>query len=806
MKKSKIRLTTLALFILLFALVLGLAIGSLAPVKKAFATTYSPSTIFSAGSGGNVAASEKDGNGDSYVQFKLSDGGAVYYRRNLALKWYERDKSGDATDDGAEGGEADGTEENGDASSQDATAGSSYSNAGVLKYLTFEFTFGEINFSEFSLVFESAEENISKENTSKNSVVFRNTDGVVSVAVKPSSAQDDDEWADTAEFTEVDVADGVVFRLDESEDRDCNIGEFAVYINDTFVGKLTNIGGYYLEYLSSASSTPRIPVAFVADELSEGKTEQTVLVKELNGQSFKLDESNLVVDNAAPVLVLNEKVYEYTLGKKWSLTYVAIDVCDSSVTVSRYYYMLKKDDDGAYVKGGNSDYKTLTTSTFFMPADDSGDREQYVSIRFQLTDDAGIKDDVDSYVYLSWYAAESAVVTKGEGDNAFEYILVNRNEDGPYYIGVAADEATKGNVASPEAEAAAEAYQQAVYEAAEGLSAGDGAYFYMPSLRGLIGSDHADYRNLTFNVYYYKQSQAVGSSASSATSLSYNSLKFEIDEVGQYLFCVLATDSSSNSMMYYVDGELVAVTSSNIWDIDEIPKFKFSVSYTGATVEDSGEQTLGYRDSKYTISSFDVVALAGYETEYALYYLDEAAMQAANVTKPFSSYSDLVENIGNYYGTLEKYLVPINEYNNDVKEGDDAWERTQNDYYWYPDSLTFVPVEVGYYVVKLTVTEASLPGSVVTAYQVIDVRNPIDSPPDSTYWLENNIASVVLFSISAVLAIIIVILFVVKPSDKTVEEVDLAKLKKIESKKKAVLGDKSAKKQKEEETEKTDEE
>lgn len=765
MKKTNFRSMTLTALILVFALMLGLAIGSLMPSRKASAVTYTPSTIFSAGTGGSVSASEEDEDGNSYVQFTFSEGGAVYFRRDLALKWYE---SVGSEDDGDEG-------ETDDPVTQ---------TKGALKYLSLEFSFDELQFTTFSLTFESAEENISKDSTSTNAVVFKNDGESVKAAVRNSSQKDDEEWEESAEFVTVGVEDGVLFTIDEEE---CDIGEFAVYVNGEYIGRLTNIGGYYLEYLSSASSTPRIPIAFAADELTEGASEQRIFIKELNGQSFALDENGKVVDNAPPVLVLNEKVYAYILGKKWSLTYSAIDVCDTSVTVSRYYYMMKTVDGEAQIPE-DDDYSSLTTSTFFMPSDDSGEEEQYVSIRFQLTDDSGIKDDGDGYVYLVWYAADNAVATIGEGDSAFDYILVTRNEVGPYYYGVTADEETKENIASDEAKEEAAKFQEAVTAAAEGLSAGDGSYFYVPSLRGLIKSDHADYRNLTFTIYYYKQSSAVGSAASSATSLSYNSLKFEIDEIGLYLFCVLATDASSNAMMYYVDHELVEVTSSNIWDIDEIPKFQFSVSYTGATVEDPGEQSLGYRDSTYSVSSFEIVGLSGYETEYSLYYLDEAAMQQDGVSVPFSSYSDLVTNIKDYYSVLENYLVSINEYNSSITEDDDAWDRTDNEYYWYPDSLSFMPVNVGYYIVKLTITEAALPGNVVTAYQVIDVRNPIDSPPDSTYWLQNNVTSVVLFSISAVLAIIIVILFVVKPADKTVDEVDLSKLKKMESRKKGVLG------------------
>ncbi len=759
MIKTKFRSKVIFALSIVLALILSLAIGTLMPSSKASAaTSYSPSTIFSAGTGGKVGASEGD---EKYVQFTLSDGGAVYFRRDLALKWYEPAKSGEANE--------------GEEKIADTLA-----NPGEVKYLKLGFSFSELNFETFSLVFEGAEENISKDNTATNSVVFKNDNGTVKVAVKNASEQDNDDWNE--EGVAVDVSDGVVFTIDE---KDCHIGEFAVYVNDTFVGKLTNIGGYYLEYLSSASDTPRVPVAFTLDKLAEGKDSQVMLVKELNGQSLKLSSDGKVEDNAAPVLVLNEKVYAYTLGKQWSLSYEAIDVCDTSVTVSRYYYMLKKKDD-KYVKAESGDYSSLTTSTFLLPSDDKADEEQYVSIRFQLTDDAGVKND-EGYIYLSWYAADNAVATMGEGDDAFDYIRVNRNVVGPYYIGVTPNDETKENDVSAETETAIEEYAKAVEEVAKDLSAGDGSYYYMPSLRGLIGSDHADYRNLTFSVYYHKQSQASGATASSATSLKYNALKFEIDEVGKYLFCVLAKDASGNAMKYYVDGKLVEVTSNNIWDIDAIPKFSFEVSYSGATVEDPGEQSLGYRDSTYTVKSFDIVALSGYETEYKLYYLDEAAMQYDGVKAPYSSYSDLVENINDYHEVLKKYLVNINEYNDEVSKDDDAWDRTDNDYHWYPGSLSFVPVEVGYYLVELTVTESSLPGSVVKAYQVIDVRNPIDSPPDVSQWLQNNVVAVILFSISAILLIIIIILAVVKPADKAVDEIDLEKLKKMEKRKKGVM-------------------
>ena len=74
-------------------------------------------------------------------------------------------------------------------------------------------------------------------------------------------------------------------------------------------------------------------------------------------------------------------------------------------------------------------------------------------------------------------------------------------------------------------------------------------------------------------------------------------------------------------------------------------------------------------------------------------------------------------------------------------------------------------------------TDVDYFNDVQTAYQVIEVSNNIDEIKGETYWLQNNITAVVLFSISGVLAIALIVLLFIKPSDKKVEEVDLSKLK-----------------------------
>ena len=251
---------------------------------------------------------------------------------------------------------------------------------------------------------------------------------------------------------------------------------------------------------------------------------------------------------------------------------------------------------------------------------------------------------------------------------------------------------------------------------------------------------------------------------------------FEIDEPGRYVFRVLASDNAGNGMMYYLDGQLVTVTSSNIWDIEEIPEFSFTVGYDGARVTDPEEQALGYRDTTYDVEDFEIIAVSGYETKYELFRLDEDSLPARTCRDV--SYTSLVQQ---REGILRRRLGAVPRPHRSLQQRRSTrttllWDRTDNRYEWDDEGLTFVPNEAGYYVVKLTVTEPSMPGRTVTAYQVIDVRNPIDTLPDATYWLENNVAAVVLFCISGVLLIILVVLFVIKPK-KSVDEVDVKSLK-----------------------------
>lgn len=795
----------------LLALLMGLAVGLLTPVTAA-AVTVRPTSIFWAMTGGEVRAySEKKEDAEAdpsfgYVTLVFAETdhkeGSVEYHRDLALKWYTPVDEKPEVEEGATPEPIDRSAEN------------------HLQYFSMTFSFPEVNFDTFTITFTSAEENVTKDGEAVNQVIFKKDGDSVYAYIKDSGLQEEyKDKKDEEDYVPLESERCVLanatgdITLALSEEG-CKAGEFALTLNGQPVGadhsKLTNVGGYFMEYRTT------VPMAFKT-VMPEGATgSQKVLMKELNGQTLKVTSGTAekengetkvqpdgtvlytdgsVEDNAAPALVLNQKVYAFTLGQRFALDYEVMDVCyDGTPSVSRYYYIAKMDgetcvapEDPSVQLDEEKGYQSLSTTDYFLPKEETIEKEeQFVSIRFTVSDG---RDGASSryYYYLDWYADEGAV--KKDGD--FTYIRIDREKTAPYYTIIDTKTTEGTNQKTANYDTLVDGYQDELDAAAKKASAGDGAYFYLPSLRDLIASDSADYRNLRFSIYYYKPGVAEGSSASSETSLRYNNLRFEIEEPGRYKFRVMAADAAGNTMQMYIDEgdgqpKLTALSSSNIWDVDEIPDFTIDIDYTGAVIEDMEGQSIGYRGTSYSISSFDIIAYGNSTREYSLYYLDAQKVKEKNLEA--ITYDQLVEDAEKYL-TDEAYkdcFTEIRKYNSDVSVDDkDAWDRTDNDYNWNPGSTpgSFTPQASGLYVVKLTLTDALLANTVKTAYQAIDIRNPVDVTPAQIDWFQNNITSVVLFSISAVLAVAIVVLFVVKPTEKNVEDVDLEKLKGKKGKK-----------------------
>ena len=293
MNKVKVHFVATVSLIVALLLTLAAAVGA-ALTGRVFASaevtpvSYAPSAVFAAGGvAGEVGASEGD---ESYVQFTFRDGGNVYFRRDLAYKWFTADPEADST----------------------------LANPGRANYLSMEFTLPALDFETFAVTFESAEESVTKEEKAVNDIVFRMSDTTLQVAIKDADHRD----AENDELTWSDLATGESAEISISFAEGVNIGEFAVSITcggTTVEGALTNIGGNYAEYRSSSSSSPNTPITFSMtmpedDESSEGVA---VYMRSLNGQSFQLSKLEY---RLMEVLILNKGIYlstEDLLTKVW---------------------------------------------------------------------------------------------------------------------------------------------------------------------------------------------------------------------------------------------------------------------------------------------------------------------------------------------------------------------------------------------------------------------------------------------------------------------------------------------------------
>ena len=137
---NKVKVHFVAIVSLIAALLITLAAafgatftGRMPASAEITPVDYSPSSIFASGGvAGTVGASEGD---ESYIEFTFRDGGRVYFRRDLAYKWFTADTEADST----------------------------LANPGKANYFSMEFTLPSLDFETFTISFESAEESVTEE-------------------------------------------------------------------------------------------------------------------------------------------------------------------------------------------------------------------------------------------------------------------------------------------------------------------------------------------------------------------------------------------------------------------------------------------------------------------------------------------------------------------------------------------------------------------------------------------------------------------------------------------------------------------
>ena len=795
MKHQKRRFLTLTLASLLGAAAMcGGAIAAFADETTETTATakYSATNVFSASSG-----TAKIDTAGANVAFSLQNKGSITLsQRDLAWKWFTGKEDAD------------------------------------VEYLNFKLQFADLNFTSVTVNLETAAALANEDNKAINKLVFTNVNGTVYASVNDADP--------VAGNHVVNVADNSVVTVTIDQKNITEIGSFNVYVNDTAnpVGQFTNVGAAYGEYASSTATTPLTPFKIVAElpaKASEdaAEPETTISLLELNYQSFALVDGQ-IVDNAKPVLVVNDEISSMMLGTAFALDFDYVDVLAKTVQ--------KKIEYAQYKPGADLEYKDISTSystTYFYDTQYEKDGaltsvwaeegQEYLSVRFYLSDEY-YKGDTKVEYDLAWYAN-----TVAEKDGK-EYIILDRNTEGATYtfLNAVADKDSEGNELKTgenvleDPNGIIDAYQDLVTKAAKGLKAGSKTNFYLPSLVGMI-ADNGAYTNLKFTISYKSDNS---SSASTRSSLSYSNLQFPVAKSGKYQFKVFAVDKAGNSMMYYnEDGELVSVTSSNVWDIEEIPYFEFEIPTTSLSIEDNATKDTDRKDSVAvgeTFNDFDLNVLGDNastaKVESKLYRIDfdkfaklfpESRLSNSTITavtyqaiqdawdkmsaSDYAAITDYVDAYLNIYvGLLADRLgmsdaekadlikakasifVEIEEYNSKITEEDHADEYKKNNvYHWNPDNQSFVAVnENDVYFVFAVYTDDQIASLKACGYKLVTVEAEDDVLPGETEWLKNNIVSVILFGVAGLMLILIVIVLLIKPSDETLEDVEANAKKK----------------------------
>ncbi|MBO5027216.1 MAG: hypothetical protein J6C79_01680 [Clostridia bacterium] len=818
MKKTNKKLITLLLGGMLGVATLGAGLMKtdvVAADEAATAKTYTLTDIFASNYTNVIGAEMTDAVGTT--TFSIGKGENVEFRRNLALKWFD---------------EVDG--------------------AVSAQYFTAKFALANTNFDALSVVIESESATANADNKATNKVTFAKLEnGNLSVAVNGVVS--------ATEIAAADVNKMMTLTLSETDGAD--YGTFNVLLNGTEVGTFENIGANYAAYTSGKV----IPFA-IANEKSEEETETTstedakVYLYELNNQKFDnvVEEGDKktkkVLDTAAPVIVINDDIADGLLIGTAFAYYspTVIDVLpnsDSKITTRSFYQWNPTDTAVTYNTDMKSSHYFMDT-TYYLAADGSvyatktealesgkefkattvykeNNEQEFLSVKYVVQDDSMEIAKTTKEYQLAWYAEDAAKETK----DGVEYVYLNKKNEGATYSYIQAGWTDdKGDTDASNDEFIAEnhitdktalkdavnAYQTALAAAAQEAIAGSNSYIYFPSLAWLI-QDNNGYRNLKFVICYKSPSSTTGKSTS---TLSYNGLRLSTTDEGYYEFKVYATDAAGNGMYYYLDGELVKVTASNIWDIEEIPSFSYTIERKGVSIKNDSDTTSKRQDDVEFNGKFSgfsdptVVGMTSKKSAYALYKVDtsiyndgldyskkqltysvmsgvtykslkteiDAQFKAGNIPAKgeyFDFYLDLyVKKLGTSLGAtsdaelakLKSCFIRIDEYDSSITEDDAAWET--NKFKWNASSKSFEAVEDCEYIIFADYYESDLATQRVAAYKVIEVEAEEDVNYIKTKWIKDNITSVILFAIAGVLFVMIIVLLLIKPSDETLDEIE----------------------------------
>lgn len=700
-----------------------------------------------------------------YTAFHMSDGQSVTFRKNLAYNWWEADENG----------------------------------YGVNKKFEMTIGFEDISFSSYVIGFQSQQYNITEDGVSDNYLVFKPSDGALELYISESEevAEDEEPSVVLEDYSSITVAFG------QFAD-----GEYSILVNGEEEGLFVNVRENYASYVSSGDSAAT-PITFTVhfDESAADDAAVDMIMYSLNGQSFEVfdaeydDEGALsggtIHDDKAPVVCLDTGLNYLTYGDEVDIDYTVIDVIASSPRSTVKYYVLTNaqfnsedfeynntaDEDELFMEvTTSSDYRLLRDQYTYVPdLSDSGVVENelgystygLVKVCLYVRDTTSSRAQTAD-VFMDWYVPQDYKVDistiKGvESTASSTFIRMLEDAQGATYAdeSVVDLETYKAYIArvQEEYQAKIDAYiaDENVYP--DGLHASSESNLYLPDFSGYVTDNLGGYTDLKYSIYYRT------SSTGSTTNLDYNALAMTVSEADvTYRFTIYVSDAAGNPM-YYPDenGELQTISTENIWDEDFaelLPFFEVSVDYRAATVEEPGTQSVGYVGSTYNSASFDIKGVSGtYSATYNLYIFDRDAFYAATGVE--LSYNDVVDNAyalffdsyedenGNTYENTRQYFTLVTD------------EEDYADYEWNSTNVTFVPQNPSeFYVVRLTLKDTGLSNQVTDSFLVVRASARAAEIYGEDNWVQNNIASIVLFSVAGVFFITFVVLLIVKPKDK----------------------------------------
>ncbi len=257
----------------------------------------------------------------------------------------------------------------------------------------------------------------------------------------------------------------------------------------------------------------------------------------------------------------------------------------------------------------------------------------------------------------------------------------------------------------------------------------------IPSMKDLVFDDYTPYEELSISVSYASRT---GRNTSS-------SMKFKVNDIGEYEFLVMFGDGKNTMKakdFYFVDEE-----DENVINYGKYEEYIFGfeiIDNADIVVKAPAIQGAGYLGVKYTASKFSVNA-DGKTLKYELFYNPKKDVNDANDA--------------GWVAIPQASLISDTKYDKDGFDYDEVKEINYN------GKLIFTPTRIGSYMIKCTASSTTSPreASASTFISINEKPAVVKVPSD---WFEKNVWSVVFLGIGSLCLVGIVVLLCIKPKEQ----------------------------------------